>query len=95
MESRGIETRVMQAVKRNSDRFPEDFMFSLTREEILRISQFVTSLKYSKSVYAFTDQGVAMLSGVLNSPRAIQMNIAIMRAFVKLLEILSTHKDLH
>lgn len=85
----------MQAVKRNSDRFPEDFMFSLTREEILRISQFVTSLKYSKSVYAFTDQGVAMLSGVLNSPRAIQMNIAIMRAFVKLLEILSTHKDLH
>jgi phage regulator Rha-like protein len=91
----GIETRVlMQAVKRNSDRFPNDFMFSLTREEILRISQFVTSLKYSKAVYAFTEQGVAMLSSVLNSPRAIQMNIAIMRAFVKLREILSTHKEL-
>ncbi len=91
----GIETRVlMQAVKRNSDRFPEDFMFYLTREEILRISQFVTSLKYSKAVYAFTEQGVAMLSSVLNSPRAIQMNIAIMRAFVKLRGILSTHKEL-
>lgn len=91
----GIETRVlMQAVKRNGDRFPEDFMLSLTREEILRISQFVTSLKYSKAVYAFTEQGVAMLSSVLNSPRAIQMNIAIVRAFVKLREILSTHKEL-
>lgn len=91
----GIETRVlMQAVKRNSDRFPEDFMFPLTREEILRISQSVTSLKYSKDVYAFTEQGVAMLSSVLNSPIAIQMNIAIMRAFVKLREILSTHKEL-
>jgi hypothetical protein len=91
----GIETRVlMQAVKRNSDRFPEDFMFYLTREEILRISQFVTSLKYSKAVYAFTEQGVAMLSSVLHSPRAIQMNIAIMRAFVKLRGILSTHREL-
>lgn len=91
----GIETRVlMQAVRRNIDRFPEDFMFPLTREEILRISQFVTSLKYSKAVYAFTEQGVAMLSSVLNSPRAIQMNIAIMRAFVKLRQILSTHKEL-
>jgi hypothetical protein len=91
----GIETRVlMQAVKRNHDRFPEDFMFPLTREEILRISQFVTSLKYSKAVYAFTEQGVAMLSSVLGSPRAIQMNIAIMRAFVKLREILSTHTEL-
>lgn len=90
-----IETRVlMQAVKRNLDRFPADFIFSLTREEIQRISQFVTSLKYSKAVYAFTEQGVAMLSSVLNSPQAIQMNIAIMRAFVKLRQILSTHKDL-
>ncbi len=91
----GIETRVlMQAVKRNIGRFPSDFMFSLTREEILSISQSVTSLKYSKAVYVFTEQGVAMLSSVLNSPRAIQMNIAIMRAFVKLREILSTHKEL-
>jgi hypothetical protein len=91
----GIETRIlMQAVKRNRDRFPDDFMFPLTREEILRISQLVTSLKYSKAVYAFTEQGVAMLSSVLGSPRAIQMNIAIMRAFVKLREILSTHTEL-
>jgi len=57
----GIETRVlMQAVKRNRDRFSADFIFSLTREEILRISDSVTSLKYSKSVYVFTEQGVAM-----------------------------------
>lgn len=91
----GTETRVlMQAVKRNIERFPDDFMFALSREEILRISQSVTSLKYSKVVYAFTEQGVAMLSSVLNSPRAIQVNIAIMRAFVKLRGILSTHKEL-
>ena len=91
----GIETRVlMQAVKRNKRRFPEDFMFSLMREEILRVSQIVTSLKYSNAVYAFTEQGVAMLSSVLHSERAIDMNIAIMRAFVKLREILSMHKEL-
>ena len=75
----GIETRVlMQAVKRNRERFPMDFMFALTRNEIRSISQIVTSLKYSKAVYAFTEQGVVMLSGLVNSPRAIQMNIAIM-----------------
>jgi phage regulator Rha-like protein len=91
----GVQTRVlMQAVKRNTDRFPEDFMFSLKRKEIMRISQIVTSLKYSKSVYAFTEQGVAMLSSVLRSKQAIQVNIAIMRAFVKLRHILSTHKEL-
>lgn len=91
----GVETRVLkQAVKRNISRFPEDFMFSLSREEIMRISQTVTSLKFHKEVSAFTEQGVAMLSTVLNSERAIQVNIAIMRAFVKLREILSTHKEL-
>jgi len=91
----GVHTRVlMQAVRRNIDRFPQDFMFSLTRKEIMRISQIVTSLKYSKSVYAFTEQGVAMLSSVLRSKQAIQVNIAIMRAFVKLRRILSTHKEL-
>ena len=59
----GVETRaLMQGVKRNRERFPENFMFALTRPEILRISQIVISLKYSKSVYAFTEQGVAMLS---------------------------------
>ncbi|MEK6563736.1 MAG: ORF6N domain-containing protein [Candidatus Omnitrophota bacterium] len=91
----GVETRALnQAVKRNISRFPEDFMLSLTREEILRISQFVISLKFSKTAYAFTEQGVSMLSSVLNSERAIQVNILIMRAFTRLREILLTHKDL-
>ena len=94
----GVETRALnQAVKRNLERFPNDFMFALTREEIMRISQSVISsseLKYSKKVYAFTEQGVAMLSSVLNSPRAIQVNIDIMRAFVQLRSILSSHAEL-
>lgn len=91
----GVETRVLnQAVKRNGSRFPEDFVFFLTRKEIMRISQSVTSLKFSKTAYAFTEQGVAMLSSVLNSKRAIQVNILIMRAFVQLRDILLTHKQL-
>ena len=91
----GVETRVlMQAVKRNLDRFPADFMFSLTREEILGVSQIVTSLKYSKAIYAFTEQGVAMLSGVLHSSRAVQVNIAIMRAFVQLRSMLTGQQHL-
>jgi len=71
-------------------------MFELSRDEIMRISQTVTSsqIKYSKRVHAFTEQGVAMLSSVLNSERAIEVNIAIMRAFVKLREMLGAHKDL-
>lgn len=92
-----VETRVLiQAVKRNIERFPEDFMFSLTRAEIMNLSQFVISskLKHAPNVYAFTEQGLAMLSSVLRSKRAIQVNIAIMRAFVKLRKILSTHKEL-
>lgn len=91
----GVETRVLnQAVKRNGSRFPEDFVFFLTRKEIMRISQSVTSLKFSKTACAFTEQGVAMLSSVLNSKRAIQVNILIMRAFVQLRDILLTHKEL-
>ena len=93
----GVETRVLnQAVRRNLKRFPEDFMFELTRDEIMRISQIVTSskIKYSKRVHAFTEQGVAMLSSVLNSDRAIQVNILIMRAFTQLRSMLSTHKEL-
>ena len=91
----GVETRVlMQAAKRNKDRFPADFAFPLTREEIKRISQFVISLKYSKSAYAFTEQGVAMLSSVLHSKQAVHVNIAIMRTFVRLRKILQTHKHL-
>ncbi len=97
----GVETRALnQAVKRNKRRFPPDFMFSLTREEIRRISQSVTSspkaarLKFSKSVNAFTEHGVAMLSSVLNSDRAVQVNIEIMRAFVRLRRMLAAHKGL-
>ena len=93
----GVETRVLnQAVSRNIRRFPSDFMFSLTRDEIMRISQIVTSseIKYSKRVRAFTEQGVAMLSSVLNSQRAIEVNIAIMRAFVHLRKMIASHKEL-
>jgi len=83
----GVETRVLvQAVKRNIERFPKDFMFQLTREEFNLISQFVTSSwgGTRKQPYAFTEQGIAMLSSVLNSKRAIQVNIQIMRAFIRL-----------
>jgi hypothetical protein len=93
----GVETRVLnQAVGRNIKRFPKDFMFELTRDEIMRISQTVTSpqIKYSKRVHAFTEQGVAMLSSVLNSDRAIEVNIAIMRAFVKLRQMISSNEKL-
>lgn len=95
----GVPTKVLnQAVKRNIKRFPEDFMFRLTRiekEEVVTICDHLTSLKFSSQLpYAFTEQGVAMLSSVLHSERAIQVNIAVMRAFVKLRQILSTHKEL-
>ena len=99
----GAETRVLnQAVRRNISRFPDDFMFSLTREEIMRISQIVISsvhtgnetLKFSKSVMAFSEQGVAMLSTVLNSETAIKVNIEIMRAFVRLRQMLSSNAEL-
>lgn len=99
----GVETRVLnQAVRRNIERFPEDFMFSLTREEIVRISQIVISsspsgsdsLKYSKSVMAFTEFGISMLSSVLNSSRAIQVNIQIMRTFGKLREMIASNAEL-
>jgi len=89
-----------QAVKRNSDRFPADFMFQLSREEASALRSQVVTLeqghgRYSKyAPYAFTELGVAMLSSVLNSNRAVQMNILIMRAFVRLREILATHQDL-
>jgi len=96
-----VETRVLnQAVSRNVSRFPIDFMFKLTPNETKSLrSQFVILEigrgRHSKySFYAFTEQGVAMLSSVLRSPRAIAVNIAIMRAFVKLREIMATHKDL-
>ena len=91
---------LLQAVKRNLERFPADFMFQLSAEEFgLLRSQFVTSNNPGRggrryAPYAFTEQGVAMLSTVLNSPRAIAVNIEIMRAFVRLRMILSSNKDL-
>ena len=89
----GVKTKVfLQAVKRNIDRFPDDFMFQLTDTEFKNLrSQFVTSSWGGRryTPYAFTEQGVAMLSSVLLSKRAIEVNIAIMRTFVKLREILA------
>jgi hypothetical protein len=93
----GAETRVLnQAVRRNIKRFPPDFMFSLTREEIMNLSQNVigSRIKHSPNVFAFTQEGIAMLSGILSSPRAVEVNIAIMRAFVKFRQILAGNKEL-
>jgi len=95
----GVATRVLvQAVKRNLERFPADFMFQLTREEfaVLR-SQSVTSRGWGGRrypPYAFTEQGVAMLAGLLKSPRAVQVNIEIMRAFVRMRRMLASHAGL-
>ena len=94
----GVETKVLvQAVKRNLDRFPADFMFQLTKQEFddLR-SQIVTSSWGGRRYppYAFTEQGVSMLSSVLRSKRAIQVNIEIMRAFVQLRRMLASQADL-
>jgi hypothetical protein len=96
----GVKTKVLkQAVRRNATRFPEDFMFELAKEEFDNWrSQFVTSKRDRMGLrhppMAFTEQGVAMLSSVLNSERAIQVNILIMRAFTRLREMLETHEGL-
>ena len=104
----GVAAKVLvQAVKRNAARFPADFMFRLTWEEAARWralsapdsrSQIVTLKKQGSNTkylpYAFTEQGVAMLSSVLRSPRAIRVNIEIMRAFVRLRRVLASHEDL-
>jgi hypothetical protein len=95
----GVEPRVlMQAVKRNMERFPVDFMFQLSTEEFQNLkSQIVISswggLRRARP-YAFTEQGVAMLSSVLNSQRAIQVNITIMRVFVRLRQMMASHRAL-
>lgn len=98
----GVQVRALiQAIKRNKSRFPEDFMFQLTEDEVesLRSQNVILNtgkrghhLKYSP--YAFTQEGIAMLSSVLRSPRPVEANIAIMRAFVKLRELMDSHKDL-
>jgi len=94
-----VPTKVLnQSVKRNVKRFPEDFMFKLTKkekEEVVTNCDHLKALKFSPQLpYAFTEQGVAMLSSVLNSERAIYVNIQIMRTFTKLKSLLATHKDL-
>jgi hypothetical protein len=94
----GVDTKALnRAVKRNIDRFPEDFMFHLTKDEFdhLRFHFGASSWGGQRYLpYAFTENGVAMLSSVLNSKRAIQVNIQIMRTFTRIREMLSTHKDL-
>lgn len=95
----GVETRVLiQAVKRNLERFPSDFMFQITDQEWTDLkSQTVISSSWGgrrTAPYAFTELGVAMLSSVLNSERAIQANISIMRAFTQLRGMLAAHADL-
>jgi hypothetical protein len=98
----GVPTKVFnQAVKRNAERFPKDFMFQLTRDDVESLrSQIVTLKKAGRGKhrkylpFAFTEQGVAMLSSILNSKQAIQVNIAIMRAFVLLRRMLLSHEDL-
>lgn len=94
----GVETKVLkQSVKRNMERFPNDFMFELSTQEWNNLrSQFVTSswggIRYQP--FAFTEQGVAMLSGILKSERAIEVNIAIMRTFVQLRKLMHSNKEL-
>lgn len=94
----GVQTRVLnQAVKRNLERFPDDFMFQLTADEWENLkSQDVTSSWGGRRTlpYMFTEQGIAMLSSVLNSPIAIQVNISIMRVFVKMRQWAVSYKDL-
>ncbi|MBI4765496.1 MAG: ORF6N domain-containing protein [Deltaproteobacteria bacterium] len=95
----GVETRsLVQAVKRNSERFPPDFMFQLSQEEFesLRSQIVISKGKGGRRYlpYVFTEQGVAMLSSVLNSQRAIEVNITIMRVFVRLRQIMVTHRVL-
>lgn len=97
----GVETKALKrSVNRSIDRFPEDFMFQLTEEEyeILRYQIGTLRLEHGKHIkylpYAFTQEGIAMLSGVLRSKQAISVNIAIMRTFVKMREFLETNKEL-
>lgn len=94
-----VETRVLkQQVKRNIDRFPYDFMFQLTKaewKELITNCDNLGAMKFSPSLpYAFTEQGIAMLSGILRSSRAIKINISIMRAFVRMREIIDENKEL-
>ena len=94
----GVETKTLnRAVRRNHDRFPADFMFQVTAEEAANLRCQIGTSSYGGRryrAYAFTEQGVAMLSSVLRSKRAVQVNVEIMRAFVRLRRWLVTHEDL-
>jgi phage regulator Rha-like protein len=98
----GVSVKVLnQAVKRNTERFPEDFMFQLSADEAARLRSQTVTLELSGrgqhrkyQPYAFTEQGVAMLSSVLRSKRAVQVNIEIMRAFVRLRQLLQSNAEL-
>jgi phage regulator Rha-like protein len=95
----GVKTsRLNEQVKRNKDRFPNDFMFQLTsneKQEVIANCDHLVKLKFSRTnPYAFTEHGTIMLANVLNTPTAIETSVLIVRAFVKLREILSTHKEL-
>ena len=97
-EMYGVETRVLnQAVRRNLKRFPNDFMFTLTEEEHKNLTSQIVISSWGgrrKPPFAFSEQGVAMLSSVLNSDTAIEVNIQIIRVFTRMREMLNTHKDL-
>ena len=89
--------RLNEQVKRNLKRFPSDFMFMLTKQEFMNLKSQIATSSWGgirKLPHAFTEQGVAMLSSVINSEKAIQVDIAIMRAFVRLKQVLATHKEL-
>ena len=95
----GVNTKVLnQAVKRNIKRFPKDFMFQLStteKEDVVTVCDHLNKLKFTKNTpYAFTEQGIAMLSGVLNSDIAILVNIAIIRVFVNIRKLVSTNKEI-
>lgn len=93
-----VEPRTLiQSMKRNSERFPKDFMFQLEIQEVINLKSQIVISSWGGSrtpPYAFTEQGIAMLSSVLNSSRAIQINIEIMRTFVGLRRLLESHKEL-
>ncbi len=95
----GVEPKVLlQAVKRNAERFPSDFMFQLTHQEAMHSRSQIVTLKQGQNVkylpYAFTEQGMAMLSSVLHSKRAVRVNVEIMRTFVRLRQLLASRADL-
>ncbi|MCX7168656.1 MAG: ORF6N domain-containing protein [Rhodocyclales bacterium] len=95
----GVETRVLnQAVKRNAERFPLDFMFQLNaaeKAEVVTNCDHLAKLKFSPSLpYAFTEHGALMLGNVLKSSRAVEVSLLVVRAFVQIREMLSTHKEL-